>query len=196
MFPDRLCLPLAFDPLRLQADLQALSAHDWIEHFVKQNYDGDWAVLPLRGPAGARHPVMMIYPDPGARAFQDTSLLRLTPYFRSVLAAFDCPLQCVRLMRLTPGSIIKPHRDHDLSFEARTVRIHIPITTNPAVEFSLNDTRVDMEPGSVWYLRLSDPHSVANRGATDRVHLVIDAEANAWLADMLGRADVGSPEGA
>ena len=196
MFPDRLCLPMAFDPLRLQADLRALSAHDWIEHFVKQNYDGDWAVLPLRGPAGARHPVMMIYPDPGARAFQDTPLLRRTPYFRSVLAAFDCPLQCVRLMRLTPGSIIKPHRDHDLSFEARTVRIHIPVTTNPAVEFRLNDTRVSMQPGSVWYLRLSDSHSVANRGASDRVHLVIDAEANAWLADILRRADAGDTEGA
>jgi len=192
MFPDRLCLPLVFDPLRLRTDLQALAGRDWIEHFVKQNYDGDWAVLPLRGPAGARHPVMMIYPDPGADTFEDTPMLRDAPYIRAVLAAFDCPLQCVRLMRLTPGSIIKTHRDHDLSFEDRTVRIHIPITTNPDVEFLLNGTRVDMAPGSAWYLRLSDPHSVANRGAADRVHLVIDAEANAWLGDMLRCADAAS----
>lgn len=194
MFPDRLCLPFAFDPLRLQADLRALSAHHWIEHFVKENYDGNWAVLPLRGPAGARHPVMMIYPDPGVRAFEDTAMLRLTPYFRAVLASFKCPLQCVRLMRLTPGSVIKPHRDHDLSFEERTVRIHIPVTTNPEVEFLLNGTRVDMAPGSVWYLRLSEIHSVTNAGSADRVHLVIDAEANEWLADLFRCAQAGSTE--
>jgi hypothetical protein len=42
-----------------------------------------------------------------------------------------------------------------------------------------------MAPGSVWYLRLSDPHQVANRGETDRVHLVLDATVNPWLARML-----------
>ena len=35
------------------------------------------------------------------------------------------------------------------------------------------------------YLRLSDPHSVANNGAADRVHLVIDAEMNDWLRMQL-----------
>ena len=37
-------------------------------------------------------------------------------------------------------------------------------------------------------LRLSDPHSVSNMGDSDRVHLVIDAAANDWLAGMLTRA--------
>ncbi len=60
--------------------------------------------------------------------------------------------------------------------------------TNPQVEFRLNRTRVVMEAGSTWYLRLSDPHSVANRGETDRVHLVIDAAANGWLAAQIEAA--------
>ncbi len=42
-----------------------------------------------------------------------------------------------------------------------------------------------MDPGSSWYLRLSDPHSVANRGATSRVHLVVDAVVNDWIAAIL-----------
>jgi len=42
-----------------------------------------------------------------------------------------------------------------------------------------------MAPGSVWYLRLADPHSVVNDGDIDRVHLVIDAEMNDWLLQML-----------
>ena len=104
---------------------------------------------------------------------------------RELLAAFECPLGAVRLMRLGPGSIIKEHRDDDLAFERGTVRLHVPITTNPHVEFLLNGSRVVMAPGSTWYLRLSDPHSVSNNGAADRVHLVIDALANDWLAAAL-----------
>lgn len=61
VFPDRLRLPLDFDPTRLAADMAAISAGSWIAHFVTQNYDGDWSVIPLRGPAGARHPVQMSY---------------------------------------------------------------------------------------------------------------------------------------
>ncbi len=180
-FPDRLQLPFTFDRDLLAADLRRLSATPWINHFVTQNYQGDWSVIPLRGPAGARHPVQMIYSDPTATAFEDTPMLADCRYFRTVLDTFACPLQAVRLMRLTPGSVIKEHTDHDLCFEQGSVRLHIPITTNDGVAFELNRRRVMLEAGSCWYLRLSDPHSVANRGDTDRVHLVIDAGVNQWV---------------
>jgi Aspartyl/Asparaginyl beta-hydroxylase len=188
VFPDRLRLPLDFDPARLAADLAAISADGWIAHFVTRNYDGDWSVIPLRGPAGARHPVQMIYSDPACTAFADTPLLAATPYIRTVLAGLACPLQAVRLMRLSPGSVIKEHRDHDLCFEDGTVRIHIPVTTNDGVDFRLNGVRCVMPAGSAWYLRLSDPHSVANRGDCDRVHLVIDATVNDWVRALFERA--------
>lgn len=186
--PDRLRLPLRFDPGLLARDLDGLAAVGWIKHFVKQNYDGDWSVIPLRGKAGATHPVMMIYSDPTATEFEDTPMLRDCPYFREVLAAFDCPLRAVRLMRLTPGSVIKEHTDLELSVEERTARIHIPVVTNPDVEFYLNGTRIVLEAGSAWYLRLSDRHSVYNKGATDRVHMVIDATVNGWLRSMIENA--------
>ena len=192
-FPDRLCLPLAFDPAGLASDLGGLSGIAWTSHFVEQNYQGDWSVIALRAPAGARHPIQMIVSEPGRNDFVDTPALAASPYFRQVLAAFDCPLLAVRLMRLTPGSVIKEHHDHDLSFEDGTVRIHVPVVTNDAVDFRLNGTSCRMQAGSAWYLRLSDPHSVANRGTTDRVHMVIDASANGWLrtllADALGTRD-------
>jgi uncharacterized cysteine cluster protein YcgN (CxxCxxCC family) len=47
---------------------------------------------------------------------------------------------------------------------------------------------VVLEAGSSWYLRLSDPHSVANRGTADRVHMVIDAEVNDWVRHVLETA--------
>jgi hypothetical protein len=94
-------------------------------------------------------------------------------------------------MRLTPGSVIKEHHDNDLSFEQGTVRIHIPVLTNEAVDFRLNGVRCVMPAGSAWYLRLSDPHCVANRGTADRVHLVIDATVNGWVEALFQRANRG-----
>lgn len=187
-FPDRLCLPLTFDPTRLAHDMNQLSAGTWINHAVRQNYDGNWSVIPLRGPAGATHPLRMIYPDPTCTSFADTPFLGACPYFRDVLGAIEAPLRAVRLMRLTPGSVIKEHKDTDLSFEDGTVRLHVPVVTSDAVEFHLNRTRVVLEAGSCWYLRLSDPHSVANRGTEDRVHLVIDASVNDWVGALFERA--------
>ena len=73
-------LPLQFDPKSLQMDLRRLEDADWIDHFVKQNYEGSWSVIPLRGPAHASHPVMMIYSDPGCTEFSDTPFLDECPW--------------------------------------------------------------------------------------------------------------------
>ena len=178
-------MPFAFDPARLQADLAAIEAMAWTDHFVTQNYEGRWDVLPLRHSAGATHPIMKAYSNPDETAFVDADCLAATPYFRDVLAAFAAPLRAVRLMRLTPGSRIKEHQDYDLAADWGQARIHIPITTNPGVTFLLNRIAVPMVPGEAWYLRLADPHAVTNEGESDRVHLVLDCIANEWLTAML-----------
>jgi quercetin dioxygenase-like cupin family protein len=187
-FPDRLRLPLDFDPIALRRDLAAVSPTPWTPHFVPENYEGDWSVLPLRAPAGETHPLRMIYSDPAAAAFVDTPLLAASPAFSAVVDAFGCEVCAVRLMRLAPGSRIKTHADHDLAAEEGRARLHVPITTNPEVEFLVNGRPVVMKPGEVWYLRLSDPHSVANRGATERTHIVLDVVADAWLLACLEKA--------
>lgn len=184
-FADRVRLPFAFDAAQLEADLRRLDGTDWVAHFVNRNYEGDWSALPLRAQAGATHPIQMIYSPPGATDFVDTPLLAQTPYFREVIAAFECPVTCARLMRLTPGSVIHEHRDHDLAAEEGWARVHVPVTTNSDVSFHLNGAPVDLMPGEAWYLRLADPHRAANHGQTDRVHLVIDLMVDDWLAEML-----------
>jgi Aspartyl/Asparaginyl beta-hydroxylase len=187
-FPDRLRLPLDFEPDRLAADLKAVEAAGWTGHFVKQNYDGDWSAIALRAPSGETHPIRMIYSDPTCSEFVDTPLLAAAPYFRQVLATFACPLLSARLMRLAPGSLIKEHRDHDLAFEEGKVRVHIPVVTNAGVDFRLNGRPCLMPAGSSWYLRLCDPHCVTNRGDSPRVHLVVDAAVNDWLAALFESA--------
>ena len=42
---DRVKLELKFDSRLLQEDLNKLETDDWIDHFVKQNYEGDWSAI-------------------------------------------------------------------------------------------------------------------------------------------------------
>lgn len=185
--PDRVRLPISFDPARMARDIEQFSGDAWYPHFVAQHFEGHWSVVPLRSAAGETHPVRMIYSDPAATEFADTPFLARCPGLRAVLETFDCELHAVRLMRLTPGSAIKEHNDHDLDAELGMARLHIPVVTNPEVLFRLNGSKVEMKAGEVWYLRLSDPHSVTNPGRTDRIHLVIDAVVNDWLRGLIRR---------
>lgn len=185
--PDRVRLPLAFDPAPLAADLAAFGEEEWIRHFVRSNYEGEWSVIPLRAAAGETHPIRLIGTHPLAESFVDTPWLARAPALRALLAGLACQLKAARLMRLTPGSRILEHEDHDPDAEngLGTARLHLPITTNEEVEFLLDRRPVAMRPGELWYLRLSEPHAVTNRGATDRVHLVVEVRLNDWLLGLL-----------
>ncbi len=193
--PDRVRLGLSFDPERLAEDLGRFDEAEWVRHVVRANYEGDWTVLPLRSAAGETHPLRLINADLGASRFEDTHLLDRAPYLREVLGCFPCPLKAARLMRLSPGSQIKEHCDPGLDADEGIARLHVVVATNSEVEFMVNRRPVRMEAGSIWYVRLLDPHSVANRGDTDRVHLVIDAVVDEWLAAMLweGARQAGPP---
>jgi hypothetical protein len=45
-----------------------------------------------------------------------------------------------------------------------------------------------MGAGTAWVLRLADPHSVANNGTSDRVHMLVDLVMNPRLEAMLREA--------
>lgn len=183
---DRLKLPFQFDPARLQADLEVLSADDWVPHFNRSYYEGDWSGVALRSVGGVAR---QLYPDPAAQTpFADTPILARCPYVQTVLATLQCPLQAARFLKLRAGSSIREHRDYKLDYEDGEIRIHVPVVTNPAVEFYLNRQRLIMQPGEAWYLNLSLPHQVINHSATDRVHLVIDCVVNDWLRDLFEAA--------
>lgn len=184
---DRLLLPIAFDPVRLAADLAGLHAIAWSEHFVTASYEGDWSIIALRQAAStaAGAPTTDIS-DPDCSDYLDTAAAAACPYFRQVLRSFACPLLGARLLRLGPGSSIKEHA-HAVD-DTRVAQVHIPVTTNDDVEFRLDGRPVAMLPGSAWWFRLSAPHSAANRGQTERVHLLVDLAMNDWLRALLARA--------
>src|ERR1700730_15994827 len=174
----RLGLPVPVESW--QKEINSLTA-EWDLHCNYKHFEGKWTVLPLRSPGGRSH---QINPDAmQGEAYADTSSLQSCPSIRSWLKELRCPLMSLRLVNLKPGSVIKEHRDHELSFENGEARLHIPVFTNPEVEFYLNNTPMKMLEGECWYINANLPHRVSNKGLSDRIHLVIDCKVNGWLED-------------
>lgn len=172
-------LPLNFDAERLKADAAQFGPPDWVPHFNKGYYEGDWSGIALRSSKGA---LVGLYPDPAATEYVDTEMLARCAYVPDVLASFQCETETARFLRLGPGDQILEHRDHNLSFEDGIARVHIPVKTSPDVEFYLDGNPVSMREGETWYLNFNLKHRVKNNGPEERVHLVIDCIVNDWFA--------------
>jgi hypothetical protein len=178
-------LPLSFNAAELQADLDQIEPAEWLTHFNTDYFEGTWTGVALRAVEGK---TQTLHSDPAAQKYADTAVMPRCPHMAAAVGMLQCPLKSVRLLKLTAGSSIREHRDHDLGWEAAEIRLHVPIITNPAVEFFLNGQRVVMQEGECWYLDLSRPHRVENRSPIDRVHLVIDCLLNDWLREMIEAA--------
>ncbi|MEM7372126.1 MAG: aspartyl/asparaginyl beta-hydroxylase domain-containing protein [Bacteroidota bacterium] len=171
-------LPIQFEEKRLLSELKQILTSKWIPHFNSSIYEGAWTSLSLYARGGDEHNIFA--QENNAASLKETPILANCPYIKEVIQRFECPLLSVRLLRLGAGGIINPHRDDRLGYEDGCFRLHIPILTNPEVEFLLNGDRLDMASGECWYTNVNYTHSVANRGTTDRIHLVIDCERNIW----------------
>lgn len=75
--------------------------------------------------------------------------------------------------KLLAGGKIRPHRDSHPSFH-HGHRIHVPITTNPRVRFIIDGRPYRFEVGQAYELNNQLMHSVANKGADDRITFIFD----------------------
>ncbi len=179
-------LPTRFNAQQMQQEVNALAEMNWLSHYNKKYYEGDWTVISLRSADGRANNIYSLHASAsltGKAAYQDTPLLDQCPYIKEVLSYFECEKTMVRLMKLNAGAVIKPHKDQDMNFEEGEVRFHIPVYTNELVSFFIEDERIPMQEGECWYLNLSLEHRVNNAGQTDRVHLVIDCMVNDWVKE-------------
>ncbi|HEX7956022.1 MAG TPA: aspartyl/asparaginyl beta-hydroxylase domain-containing protein [Pyrinomonadaceae bacterium] len=176
-------LPLAFDAAALKADLERIPAGEWVAHFNRGDYEGEWKGLALRSTTGRANQLFTFAQDTTEAA--DTPVLGQCPYFRRVLAAFECPIHAARLLSLGPGSKILEHSDVDLGGEDGLLRVHVPVVTDGRVEFFVGGRRLLMAEGEAWCIDFSLPHRVTNGSDKDRVHLVVDCRVNGWLESLL-----------
>lgn len=74
-----------------------------------------------------------------------------------------------------PGTKLVTHQD-----APDKIRIHIPIFTNDQSNWIINGKEFHMEPGWAYLINTTLPHSVENKGTTNRVHLY----GKVWTSDI------------
>lgn len=75
--------------------------------------------------------------------------------------------------KLKAGGKIPPHLDSHPSFHIGH-RIHVPITTNSRVRFMIEGRPHQFEVGQAYEINNQKTHSVANKGAEDRITFIFD----------------------
>lgn len=170
--------PIVFDVDRLKIDLSKIMNKKWVAHYNTNDYSGKWTSVALMSTDGKSDTIFAL-PNTDD-AIKETEILNSCTYFKEILDGFLFEKTAVRLLQLAVGAEIKPHSDHCLGYEDGSFRLHIPIITNPDVEFILDGKRLIMGEGECWYIDANFEHSVANRGDQDRIHLVIDGVRNEW----------------
>jgi len=180
--PDQIKWDVQFDADKLRKEVSEL-----IPHLAQKSYVY-YHVVPLRGGElrADRLSGVTDYSDPSLYEWMDNREMQFCPYIKQIADSFETEVTNVRLMRLEAGSDVKEHMDPTLDAIHRSViRLTIPIFSDENVTFLLNGKPVPMEPGELWYMRLSDPHAVLNRGETERINLSIDLVYNDWLDKKL-----------
>lgn len=125
-----------FDLERLRADL-AIAIADW-----------DWNrgcfghSLPLTtgqlSDFGSSHYNNLIKGTDGTSRVQAPDTLDDCPYFRSIFDWFQCDKSSFRILRRPPHSSYTVHKDDDIG--ANTIRVQVPIETNPDVRLLVSTT--------------------------------------------------------
>ena len=75
--------------------------------------------------------------------------------------------------KLLAGGKIKSHSDVHQSFHCGH-RIHVPITTNPRVWFSIDGRQYQFKVGQAYEINNQKQHSVMNKGTEDRITFIFD----------------------
>jgi hypothetical protein len=101
----------------------------------------------------------------------------ISPHVQWLEQFFDGAVSKVMLAKLLPNKQVGRHVDggHLLPL---VHRCHLPVKTNNAVEFFIDDVPHFLEPGTWYEIDNTRPHEVRNNSAVDRVHLIVDILPN------------------
>jgi hypothetical protein len=180
-------LPLSFDADVLAAEIDALGEAPWRPH--PQGFVGNSAL-----------PFIAAHGDPASEStagpMRPTPYLERCPYLHQVLASLGSVIGRTRLMRLSGHAEASAHIDINYYWRER-MRVHVPVTTQPTVQFYCGDAVLNMKPGECWIFDTWRRHRVVNDAVKPRIHLVVDTVGGDrfWQLLAKGRAhDANTPD--
>ena len=181
-------LPVQFDADRLAGEVRALPQRAWVPH--PQGFVGNEAV-PLVTPNGE---ITDAFDGPMA----PTEHLLACSYMMEVMRELGAVWGRGRLMALAPDADVPSHVDFNYYWRTH-YRVHVPVITNPGVEFTCDGETIHMKAGECWIPDTFRRHAVHNRGSAQRIHLVLDTVGGErfWELIEAAQADASpAPQGA
>ena len=106
--------------------------------------------------------------------FLDNQVIKNFPTAAALTKKYHQHCGCSGYSVLESGGIIKPHADIE-NRSRKTIRIHIPLITNPKCIWIQDGTNLHMEAGSSWIVWVQKWHQIRNDSDQDRYHLIMDA---------------------
>lgn len=172
------CTRLQVGPVPLEtirAEIEALPAGLWGTRGGRVGVHNAAEAIFLRGHA----------PAEGDLPIEDRPPLDALPSLRTFIEHTipAPPLRCL-LARLPAGATIAPHIDR-ADYFAHSIRIHLPIQTEPGVLMISRGKAYRMGGGEVWALNNSNLHAVLHDGQAPRTHLICDFMPSEALVALL-----------
>jgi quercetin dioxygenase-like cupin family protein len=121
---------------------------------------------------GKKWPDADVRKEPGWDRLADVAV----PVMREIIKKhYPTGGEVIRAMaaKLLAGGKITAHTDIHQSFHCGH-RIHVPITTNPKVWFTIDGRPYQFEVGEAYEINNQKQHSVANKGTEDRITFIFD----------------------
>ena len=159
---------------------------DGLQEDLARFDDADWENLSY-GPAWKQ--VMVVRPEKGGGTWTHPKIAEC-PTIQSVFDAFPARILDASLASLAPGAGVGLHRDISGGTPMGVARFHVPIVSDPAVEFHVDGDRFFLAPGEIWNLDTTYEHKVHNGSDITRVHLIVDFELNDELERMMPAQDL------
>lgn len=163
------------DPAMVAADLEQVDPAGFVDSY-DEFVCGSWRTCVLWNASGAGSDALIRdYAGPA----QLTEHGRKLGYLEELMTSrFDLDrLRFARLTRLSPGTVVVPHRDY-VELASDLYRIHVPLVTAPGAYASEEETIYHMARGEVWFLDATRVHSIANFTEQPRIHLLLDFAAD------------------
>lgn len=151
----------------------------WDEITIRQHYPGsahhDTDAIFLRGPYAFTAIEYMWKADAYDYPTMDEFMPAIGNLLRPVLKQLGVTeLGYVLIVRLKAGGEIDEHIDQGYYAE-HYERFHLVLKSEPGNEFTVEGETVHMGPGEVWWFNHQRPHSVVNKSAHERIHVIFDA---------------------
>ncbi len=160
------------DHMPLKKAVEAVPAEAWLEDDIRQKsfeqhkqtrslvmlFSTAWPNPTVEQRSGWKH-----FAEP-AQALMDQIIAAHYPPGGRIIRAMAA--------KLLGGGRIALHKDAHPSFAAAH-RIHVPLVTNPDVDFVIRGISHNLKEGAAYEVSNLDYHAVTNRGA-DRIHFIFD----------------------